>query len=57
LAPAITRTIHEISLDQSMVRASMLQDVRAEVLTPGKLKALVVGWICGGSVADFPGGG
>jgi putative ABC transport system permease protein len=45
LAPAITRTIHEISLDQLMERASTLQNVRAGVLTPDKLNALAVGWI------------
>jgi putative ABC transport system permease protein len=43
LAPAITRTIHEISLDQPVEKASTLQDIRAEVLTPDKLNALVFG--------------
>jgi putative ABC transport system permease protein len=43
LAPAIARTIHDISLDQPVEKASTLQDVRAEVLTPDKLNALVFG--------------
>jgi predicted permease len=43
LAPAITRTIHEISAEQPVERASTLQDIRAEVLTPDKLNAVVFG--------------
>jgi predicted permease len=43
LAPAIARTIHDISLDQPVERVSTLQDIRAEVLTPDKLNALVFG--------------
>ncbi|MGO4213988.1 FtsX-like permease family protein, partial [Terriglobus sp. YAF25] len=43
LAPAITRTIHEISADQPIEKASTLDDIRAEVMTPDKLNALVFG--------------
>jgi putative ABC transport system permease protein len=43
LAPAIARTIHDISLDQPVERPSTLQDIRAEVLTPDKLNAVVFG--------------
>jgi putative ABC transport system permease protein len=43
LVPAITRTIHEMSSDQPVERASTLEDVRAEVLTPDRLNAIVFG--------------
>jgi putative ABC transport system permease protein len=43
LAPAITRTIHNISAEQPVERASTLSDVRAEVLTPDRLNAVVFG--------------
>jgi len=43
LVPAITRTIHEMSSDQPVERASTLNDVRAEVLTPDRLNAVVFG--------------
>ena len=43
LVPAITRTIHEMAADQPVERASTLQDVRAEVLTPDRLNAVVFG--------------
>ncbi len=43
LLPAITRTIHEMSADQPVERASTLNDVRAEVLTPDRLNAIVFG--------------
>src|SRR6202044_2690817 len=47
LAPAITRTIHEISAEQPVERASTLQDIRAEVLTPDRLNAVVFGGFAG----------
>jgi hypothetical protein len=34
LVPAITRTIHDMAEEQPVERASTLEDVRAEVLTP-----------------------
>jgi putative ABC transport system permease protein len=43
LVPAITRTIHEMSSDQPVERASTLNDVRGEVLTPDRLNAVVFG--------------
>ena len=43
LVPAIGRTIHEMSADQPVERASTLEDIRAEVLTPDRLNAVVFG--------------
>ena len=43
LVPAISKTIHEMSNDQPVEKASTLGDVRAEVLTPDKLNAIVFG--------------
>jgi predicted permease len=43
LVPAITRTIHEVSAEEPVERASTLEDIRAEVLTPDKLNAIVFG--------------
>ena len=43
LVPAITRIIRELSADQPVERAATLDDVRAEVLAPERLNALVFG--------------
>jgi predicted permease len=43
LVPEITRTIHAMSTDQPVERPSTLEDVRAEVLTPDRLNAVVFG--------------
>jgi putative ABC transport system permease protein len=43
LVPLITKTIHAMSADQPIERASTLNDVRAEVLTPDRLNAIVFG--------------
>jgi putative ABC transport system permease protein len=43
LVPSITRTIREIAGDQPVERAATLDDVRAEVLTPDRLNAIVFG--------------
>ena len=43
LVPAIARTVHEMSADQPVERASTLSDIRAEVLTPDRLNAVVFG--------------
>jgi predicted permease len=43
LIPTITRTIREIAGDQPVERAATLEDVRAEVLTPDRLNAIVFG--------------
>ncbi|HEX3154350.1 MAG TPA: ADOP family duplicated permease, partial [Candidatus Angelobacter sp.] len=43
LVPTITRTIHDMAADQPVERASSLEDVRTEVLTPDRLNAIVFG--------------
>jgi putative ABC transport system permease protein len=43
LVPSITRTIHDIASDQPVEHATTLQDIRAEVLTPDRLNAVVFG--------------
>jgi ABC-type antimicrobial peptide transport system permease subunit len=43
LVPAITQTIRELSADQPVEKANTLGDVRAEVLTPDRLNAIVFG--------------
>lgn len=43
LVPAISRVIHEMSADQPVEKASTLGDVRAEVLAPDRLNAIVFG--------------
>jgi putative ABC transport system permease protein len=43
LVPTIARTIREISAEQPVERASTLSDIRAEVMTPDQLNAIVFG--------------
>jgi putative ABC transport system permease protein len=43
LVNPITRTIRGLSVDQPVERAATLEDVRAEVLTPDRLNAIVFG--------------
>jgi predicted permease len=43
LAPAITRTIHEISAEEPVEKVSTLKDIRTQVLTPDRLNAVVFG--------------
>jgi len=43
LVPAITRTIHNMAADQPVEHATTLQDIRAEVLSPNRLNAIVFG--------------
>jgi predicted permease len=43
LVPIITRTVHDMAADQPVERASTLEDIRAEVLTPDRLNAIVFG--------------
>jgi predicted permease len=43
LVPAVIHTIHQLAADQPVERASTLEDVRAEVLTPDRLNAIVFG--------------
>ena len=47
LMPSITRTIHEMAVDQPVEHASTLGDIRAEVLTPDRLNAIVFGGFAG----------
>ena len=47
LVPAITTLIHRMSADQPVERATTLNDVRAEVLTPDRLNAIVFGGFAG----------
>jgi predicted permease len=43
LVPTITKTIHDMAADQPVERASSLEDIRTEVLTPDRLNAIVFG--------------
>ena len=43
LVTPVTKTIRELSADQPVERAATLEDVRAEVLTPDRLNAVVFG--------------
>jgi predicted permease len=43
LVPVITKTVRELAADQVVERAATLEDVRAEVLAPDRLNAIVFG--------------
>ena len=43
LVPPVTRIIRELAADQPVERAATLEDVRAEVLAPNRLNAIVFG--------------
>jgi len=47
LVPPITRIIRDLSADQPVENAATLDDVRAEVLAPNRLNALVFGGFAG----------
>jgi putative ABC transport system permease protein len=47
LVPPITRIIRELAADQPVERPATLEDVRAEVLAPSRLNALVFGGFAG----------
>jgi predicted permease len=47
LVPSVTRVIREISAEQPVERAATLDDVRAEVLSPERLKAFVLSGFAG----------
>jgi predicted permease len=47
LVPPITRIIRDLSAEQPVERAATLEDVRAEVLAPNRLNALVFGGFAG----------
>ena len=52
LVPPITRIIRELSADQPVEQAATLEDVRAEVLAPDRLNALVFGGFAGVALTD-----
>ena len=43
LVPTITKAVRELAADQPVERAATLEDIRAEVLAPSRLNAIVVG--------------
>jgi len=43
LVPAISQTVHQMNADQPVEKASTLGDIRAEVLAPDRLNAIVFG--------------
>jgi predicted permease len=43
LVPAVTRIVRELAADQVVERAATLDDIRAEVLAPDRLNAIVFG--------------
>ncbi|HEX4933114.1 MAG TPA: FtsX-like permease family protein, partial [Gemmatimonadaceae bacterium] len=47
LVPSITRIIRQLSADQPVEEAATLEDIRAEVLAPDRLNALVFGGFAG----------
>ena len=47
LVPSITKTIRDLAADQPVENAATLDDVRAEVLAPNRLNALVFGGFAG----------
>ncbi len=47
LVPSITKAIRELAADQPVERAATLDDVRAEVLAPNRLNALIFGGFAG----------
>ena len=51
LVAPITRIIRELSAEQPVERAATLEDVRAEVLAPNRLNALVFGGFAGVALA------
>jgi ABC-type antimicrobial peptide transport system permease subunit len=51
LVPSITRIIRDLSAEQPVEKAATLDDIRAEVLAPDRLNALVFGVFAGVAVA------
>jgi predicted permease len=47
LVPAVTKIIRELASDQPIERAATLDDIRAEVLAPNRVNALVFGGFAG----------
>src|SRR5262249_50575588 len=57
LVSPIARTIRNLSVDQPVERAATLEDVRAEVLTPDRLNAIVFGGFAMVALTIAVGGG
>ena len=51
LVTPVTRMIRDMSVDQVVERAATLEDIRAEVLTPDRLNAIVFGGFAGVALA------
>jgi putative ABC transport system permease protein len=51
LVPSITKIVRELSAEQPVEKAATLDDIRAEVLAPDRLNALVFGVFAGVAVA------
>ncbi len=51
LVPAITKVIRDLAADQPVERAATLEDVRAEVLAPNRVNALVFSGFAGVALA------
>jgi predicted permease len=51
LVPAITKVVRELASDQPVERPATLDDVRAEVLSPNRLNALVLSGFAGVALA------
>jgi putative ABC transport system permease protein len=51
LVPSITRIVRELAADQVVERAATLDDIRAEVLAPDRLNAMVFGGFAGVALA------
>lgn len=53
LVPVITRTIRDLAADQPVERASTFSDIRAEVMTPARVNAIVFGGFAGLALFDL----
>jgi putative ABC transport system permease protein len=51
LVPSITKVIRSLASDQPVERAATLEDVRAEVLSPNRINALVFSGFAGVALA------
>jgi len=51
LVPTVTKIVREIASDQPVERAATLDDIRAEVLTPNRVNALVFSGFAGVALA------
>ncbi len=56
LVPSITRIIRDLASDQPVERPATLDDVRAEVLAPNRINALVFSGFAGVALANAVGG-